>query len=143
MKKIFVVCVLMFTLLLSSCGLGSLTSDSKDAANCFFEYISNGNYTDAEAMMDGDVSAEEIEDLFDNVKQKYRADIANGYSITFTGFNSTNSLFGDSNCELSGTIKIDGVDFELYLVFVEKADALKLNTFHLNHIENTVIGDAI
>lgn len=147
MKKILAIFVLMFALLLSSCGLGSLTSTSKEAANCFFEYVSNGNYTEAEAMLDDSAAVEkgDLKKLFDNIKQKTGADISNGFSIKFTGFNSStyDSNYNGACCSLSGVIEIDGVKFDLELLFVERSDILKLNNLHLNPKEETIIGNAI
>ncbi len=124
MKKILALILTAASLfLLSACGSGISGKEAKACADEFFSYVSDEKYTEAQALFHPDIVIEgNLENLFLHIKDTTGADIENGFSVKYTGFQSSlyDTEYGGSHYSLNGTIEIDGHPFDLEIEFIKR-----------------------
>ena len=136
MKKILALLLAITSpFLFAACGSGISGKEAKACADEFFNYISEEKYTEAQALFHPDIVIDgHLENLFLHIKDSTGADIKNGFSVKYTGFQSSlyDTEYGGSHYALDGIIEIDGQPFELEIEFIKRNEAFGIYNFDID-----------
>lgn len=135
MKKIFILLVMIFPLVLTACGSGIPLDQAKATANEFFGYISEGKYTEAEALLHPDiVLGDGLQTQFEQFESWAGVDLSKGMSFKTTGFHSSvyDTEYGGAHVELEGMLQIDGKSFEAEIEFIKRDNVFGIYNFDID-----------